>query len=376
MAIKQWRVLAAAAIAAGTAFGLAACSADAPAPVVTGSDGAFDMDALVAAAKAEGGVTFYGDSSQPTVQAWTDAFTKEYGIPVTIVRNTPGPLFQQFSQEMAAGAPQADIIAIVDHTSLDEAVDNGWIAQYTPQAAGDYDQTYARDGYYYPVMNAVEQTIAYNPENLTQAQIDLIQSKGVQALEDPSFQGQVGIVQPQISSGVQSFWYLYTDGDAAADFGWDGMAALAKNASIISDTLTLGQDVIQGEINVALPIVDSYVSSQIVNNGAPLQFVYATPTIGQADGLAVVADSQHPNAARLFAEWAASPEANTLYSQISQSAPLSAKATDSRSFLDEDWYQPVGDVWSTYGSDQAFLDAMQADGPYFPKWNATTGYSG
>jgi len=369
---RPW--IAAAVLAATAAVGLVGCASDAPAAAPT-EGAAFDLDALAEAAQDEGSLTLYGDASEATMTAWTDAFTDEYGIDVFIVRNTPGPLYQQFSQELAAGQPQADIISIVDHASLDAGVENGWIAEYTPQDAGLYPAGQGRAGYYYPVANGNAQTIAYNADNLTDDEIDLIRNEGVAALADDAFRDRIGVVNPELSSGVQAFWYLYTDG--AGDLGWDGVADIADNTGRIADTLTLGQNLIQGEIDIAVPMVDSYVSTQIIANGAPLEFVYASPTIGQTDGVAVVEGSPHPNAARLFMEWAATPEANSLYSELSQSAPSNSESEDTRQLLGEPWFTPAGDdTWFDFADDDSFLAAMQPDGPYFPKWDDTFGYSG
>lgn len=365
----------AATVATVAMLGVAGCSTEAPAAPVAGIDGALDLDALLEAAQAEGSLTVYGDSSDTNLRAWTQAFTDEYGIEAYVVRNTPGPLFQQFAQEQSAGQGQADILSIVDFTALDEAVEAGWIANYTPQSADEYPAALGRPGYYLPVQNGNAQTIAYNPNNLDDDEIELIREKGIDALVDSRFEGRVGVVNPQLSSGVQAFWYLYTDG-VASGFGWDGIEGVAANTARIADTLTLGQNLIQGEIDIALPIVDSWASAQVVNNGAPLEYVYATPTIGQNDGVAVVADSPHPSAARLFMEWASTAATNSMYSALSQSAPTNTKAADSRALAELDWYRPAGDdTWFDFASDPEFLDAMQ-DGAHFTRWNETFGYSG
>ncbi|WP_345751047.1 ABC transporter substrate-binding protein [Microbacterium rhizophilus] len=377
MRIPQMRVLGIVGTAIA-ALALAACSSDAPAatPASSADGGAFDLAVLTDAAKAEGSLTLYGDASDANLSAWTKAFTDKYGIQVFVVRNTPGPLYQQFAQEQSAGQGQADIISIVDFTALDQAVDQGWLAEYTPQAADQYPAELGRAGYYYPVENGNAQSIAYNPDKLSDDEIALIQDKGMEALEDPRFADRIGVVNPQISSGVQAFWYTYTDG-VGSDLGWDGLQKIADNTSRISDTLTLGQNLIQGEIDIAVPIVDSWASAQIVNNGAPLEFAYPKPTIGQNDGVAVVADSPHPNAARLFMEWASTAETNAMYSKLSQSAPTNTEAADSRELAGLPWYAPAGDdTWFDFAKDQDFLDAMTADGPYFPKWNETFGYAG
>jgi iron(III) transport system substrate-binding protein len=381
MKSKQLRVAAIAILLAG-AVGLTACSSSPAAVAVpTGSNGAVDLDALATAAKAEGGLTLYTDGTLKTQQAWADAFTQKYGIPVSIVRDSGAPLYQRFSQEEAAGQRQADVFGNVDPASLDDAVANGWLAQYTPQDASLFPAAQTRPGYYYPYLNGFAHTIAYNPTKVTPAELAEVMSDPVKAMEDPQFKGRIGVCPPQTAQLAQAFWYLYTDGAAKNDVGWDGLAKIAANTSLITDTATLSQDIVQGEVDFAFPVADSIVSSQLAANAnAPIRFIYATPTVGGQFGMGVVANAPHPNAARLFTEWAATPEANTLLAQLTGNKPLNTSATDARSYLTADWFKPLNTdtTWyqTQFSKDQPFLDAVGKDGDYLSHWSQVFGYSG
>ncbi|WP_157811198.1 MULTISPECIES: ABC transporter substrate-binding protein [Microbacterium] len=361
------------------AAGLAACSSAVPTTVTapTESGSAFNLEALTEAAQAEGSLTLYADSTESVLRGWSDGFTKEYGIPVTILRNTAAPLYQQFAQEQSAGQAIADVFGVVDAATMADARENGWIAQYTPQNSDLLSKDLGDPGYYWALQSSTQQTVTYNPDNVTEDEVELILKDPVKAMTDPRFAGRVGVVQPQVSQGVGAFWYLYSDGAAAANVGWDGLEDIADNTAMIADNLTLVQNVIQGEIDFAFPIVDSIPAAQIVQNGAPLQFAYATPATGSSALTGIVADAPHPNAARLFLEWAAEPDANSLWSKLSQTAPINAEATDGREFTDLDWYQPAGDdTWFDFGTDPEFLAAISADGDYFDRWNEMFGYTG
>jgi iron(III) transport system substrate-binding protein len=379
MAFTHSRSLAVAIIAVA-ALGLGACSSGpAPAPSEpSASAGEFDMDALVEAAKAEGALTLYTDGSEKTQRAWVDAFTEEYGIPVSIVRDSGAPLYQRFAQEEAAGQTQADVFGNVDPASLDDAIDNGWLAEYTPQNADLFPADLTRPGYYYPYLNGFAHTVAYNPNNVTEEEVELLLENPVKAMEDPRFKGRIGVCPPQTAMLAQAFWYLYTDGAAKKEVGWDGLEDIAANVSTITDTATLSQLIIQGEVDFALPIADSLVSSQLAANpGAPIRFAYATPTVGGAFGMGVVENAAHPNAARLFVEWAATPEANTLLAELTGNRPLNSMSTDARAYLEEDWFQPLGDdTWYDFRDDEKFRAAVARDGDFLSRWSQVFGYSG
>ncbi|WP_345751048.1 ABC transporter substrate-binding protein [Microbacterium rhizophilus] len=367
-------------VLATLAFGLGACSAEAPAqadgdaPAVTTTT---DMDALVEAAKAEGTLTLYGDASDASLKAWTDAFTAEYGISATIVRNATGPLYQQFAQEASAGQNQADLISLLDHTALDQAIDNKWIAPYTPEGADALPAEYARDGYYYSMQNVTVPVIAYNTDKVTPEEVEKLQADPMGFLAQKGMTDRIGVVAPQAGQQLQAYWYLYSDGPAGGDYGWTNLEGIAANTGTISDTVTVGQAVVQGEVDFGLPLADSYVISLITGSGAPLGFVYPDPSVVVTSALAVAQEAPHPNAARLFDEWASSQDGVAAWAKAANNEPMRTDVDDPRSYLEEPWFTPRSDdPWTDFGTDQEFLDAMKADGPYFPKWNETFGYAG
>lgn len=372
-----------AAVALVGVMAMTGCSSNAPA-TAGGSKGATsttDMDELVSAAKSEGSLTLYSDGTLNTQQAWTDAFTKEYDIPVSIVRDSGAPLYQRFAQEEAAGQTQADVIGNVDPASLDDAVDNGWIAEYTPQDAALFPEEQSRPGYYYPYLNGFAHTLAYNPEHVSTEELEQIMADPLKAMEDEEFRDRVGVCPPQTAQLAQAFWYQQTDGEAKDDIGWAGLEKIAANTTVITDTATLSQNIVQGEIDFAFPVADSIVSGQLANDSdAPIRFVYPKDTVGGQFGMGVVAAAPHPNAARLFVEWAATPEANSLLAKLTGNSPLNGEATDSRSYLDADWFRPLDTdaTWyqSAFSEDEDFLAAMSKEGDYLSQWNQVFGYSG
>lgn len=336
-----------------------------------------DLAALAEKAEAEGTLAVYGDASDATLKSWTDAFSAEYGISVTVVRNATGPLYQQFAREASAGQDQADVISLLDHIALDEAVGNDWIAQYTPQEAKALPAQYAREGFYYSSQNVTSPVIAYNTERVSADELKRLKADPIEFLAEQDLSDRVGVVAPQAGQQLQAFWYLYSDGPAADDFGWSTLEGIAANTSRISDTVAIGQAVVQGEIDFGLPLADSYIVSLITATGAPLGFVYPDPSVVVTSALAITQNAPHPYAARLFAEWAASKAGVTAWSKAANNQPMRDDIDDPRTYLKESWFtQRPEDVWTDFESDQNFLDVMDPDGSYFPTWNGTFGYSG
>jgi iron(III) transport system substrate-binding protein len=374
--MKSIRRIAAVAAAASVLAVVTACSAPAP-EAIEPTDGAVDMEALIEAAKAEGELTFYGDANETTLQTWTQAFTREYGITVNILRLPGSQLFQRFAQEMSAGQYQADVFSIADRVSMENAVEQDWIAEYTPAGADLYPAEQSGAGYFYPVQNGYFQTVAYNTDLLSAAEIELIREDPIAAAGDPQFEGRVGVNMPQSSQQAAAFYYRLAEGDGAEDYGWDALEAIAANNPLFYSSATLVQNLIAGEYAIAVALTDSLAAPQVIG-GAPIEFVYPELTTGGYFATGVVENAQHPNAARLFMEWATTPEANKLYTQVTQTVPANSDVVDNRVIVDEDFYvsPQIDTVWFDFITDADFLEASAADGEFLPEWNDVFGYSG
>lgn len=353
-----------------------ACSGGSEAPA-SPSAGGGELEDLIAAAQAEGELTFYGDANETSLQKWTQGFTEEYGISVNILRLPGSELNQRFAQEMSAGQFQADVFSIADRVSMQAAVDQGWIAEYEPENGSLYPAEQLVAGYFYPVQNGYFQTVAYNPTLLSADEIELIREDPIKAAGDPVFEGRVGVNMPQSSQQAAAFYYRYAEGDASDEYGWEALEAIADNKPLFYSSATLVQNLIAGEYAVAVALTDSLAAPQALQ-GAPLEFVYPKDTTGGYFATGVVEDAPHPNAARLFMEWATTPDANALYTEITQTVPANSDVTDDRELLSFDWYaEPdVANVWFDFIDDADFLDASSADGDFLSRWSEVFGYSG
>ncbi len=373
----SYRTLAGA-IGAIVALSLAACSAepaqDTPSEEPAAAGG---LEELIASAQEEGELTFYGDANETTLQKWTQAFTDEYGITVNILRLPGSELNQRFVQEQSAGQYQADIFSIADRVSMEAAVEQGLIAEYEPENGGLYDEAQSEPGYFYPVQNGYFQTVAYNPSLLTEDEIAQIQEDPIAAAGDDAFQGRVGVNMPQSSQQIAAFYYQLAEGEYADEYGWEALEAIAANDPLFYSSATLVQNLIAGEYSIGVGITDSLAFSFTLQ-GAPLEFVYPEATVGGFFAVGAVEEAPHPNAARLFMEWATTPDANALYTEITQTIPANSEVEDNREILDAAWYtEPeIDNVWFDFIRDEAFLEASSPDGDFLPRWNEVFGYSG
>ena len=366
-----FKVIAAVTIAAAMLTGTACSSSPDAEP---SGDTGDSFEALVAAAQSEGQLTLYGDGGEPTLQAWTAEFTAQYGIAVNILRLPESELFQRFSQERGAGQNLADVYSTANRVSMDIAVENEWIAEYTPEGGDLFPEERRLDGFYYPVQNGYFMAVAYNPDLLTDDEIEMVLDDALGAAGDPRFEGRVALGPPQAAQHAAAFYYLQTDGES----DWSTLQAIADNGAIVQpQSIPMLQGLIAGEYALAIAASDSLISTQVAT-GAPIAFAYPVQTTGGYFNTGIVADAPHPNAAKLFMEWATSPEANTIYSEITQTLPANSEVVDEREIIDTDWYREpdLGEVWFDWIYDEDFIAASGSDGDFLDRWSEIFGYSG
>jgi len=370
--VRIHRTTGIAVVAAAVLAGLAGCgsggSSGDSGPATAPSD-------LVAKAKSEGQLTLYGDADQAKLQKWAAGFTQKYGIKVQVLRIGGSELFQRFAQEQAANQPQSDVFSVTDYASLQKSVQEGWLAKYTPKDANLLPADLGRAGYFYPLQNTSNQTIVYNTDKLTPAEVKQVQADPVAAAEDPKFKGRIGANIPESSQQAAALWYQWTDGSQKAKYGWGAMSKIAANKPVFASSPDLINDVTSGEISIAIGITDG-LAAPAVDKGAPIRWTYPNPTVTSAFGAGVVANAPHPYAARLFMEWGTTPEAGTLWSKASLTKPLNKKSDDSRKFLHDSWFSEPKQTWKTFITDKTFLDATGTKGDYYDRWDKTFGYSG
>lgn len=364
-------------VSAAAALVLTGCSSngngggDSPAPSAAAEVSLSELETL---AKKEGEIVIYTNGSEDSMKKFSDVFAKKYGIDIKIFEDTGGPLFQRFSQEVSANQVQNDILILNDRASLEESIENRWLEQYTPKASDEYSADDKHDGYYYPIINGFGITFIYNTDKVSAEEIKMLQADPVAAIQDKRFKGRLAVNPPSTSPAQATLWYVLAEGSGAKKYGWKSFEKIAANDPGFFSTGPLGTKVMAGEYAVGVGVADSFISRHVMS-GAPVEFVYPNPTASSTFGAGIVKGAKHPNAARLFMEWATTAEANQLYSEQNQNLPLNTKAKDNREISKFPWYEVPKTDWKDAWKDPKFLKAMGPDGDFIKRWSDIFGYS-
>jgi len=301
------------------------------------------MDALISKAKAEGELLLYGAPSADKVTLWVKPFQDKYGIPVQYYRAPTNPLYQRFAQEAQVGRVQADAIAISDLNVLKDAISKNMIAKYTPSRADAFNPDTTIPSLAYPLYITLEAT-GWNTRVVPEDLQKKLQEDPYGALLDPRLKGKIAMVTvlaggPQIAANANRVINL------ADKYGWPYMEKLAKqDVAVLSSTTALLDALIAGDYWVS-PDANPSVFGPKVIDGAPIAFV--TPEVASATqfSLSLANNAPHPYAARLFAEWASSQEAQESLAVITESDIGLKEWTDNRKTKKLPWYQPAKEIW-------------------------------
>lgn len=259
---------------------------------------------LLAAAQKEGKVVLYCANFLEVEQIISKRFSQRFpGLQVELVRAPTGQLVTRIKSELSAGKLIADVIDISDRAQARGLI--AAFAAYSPPNAADYpavsrtaDRLWARSG------NAW--TITYNSE--------LVKTppKTWADLVKPEF-GRLHIGQTIIASGGAPFMRAMFERKVMGEGYWEKQAALKP--TLYPSQAPMVDAMIRGEIGIA-PLVTT-LAIPLANQGAPIKWFFApegVPITVFAAG--VTKDAPHPNAARLFMNWALSREGQALMVEL------------------------------------------------------------
>jgi iron(III) transport system substrate-binding protein len=287
--------------------GLLAAAAAAGGVAAWRSAGAQDLApherALHEAARREGEITWYtGQLQAEPSEAIGRAFTERFpGVKVNVVRSTSQVAFQRLSQDARAGVAQCDVFSSVDQSHITFLKREGRLAQFRPRNAEGLIPAVREagdpDGHFQVTYLAVY--LMGRHQRVAEAEAP----RSWRGLTDPRWRGQIAVGHPGYSGAIGSLCVALRK-----LYGWDFFRALERNRPHIGrsagDPVTL-LNAGERTIGMGVPSTTMLLS---VARGNPLALIYP------ADGTLVVPapsgalrNAPHPNAARLFLEFMASP---------------------------------------------------------------------
>jgi iron(III) transport system substrate-binding protein len=293
-------------------------------------------DELLAAAKAEGKVTVTGAPDPGTRQNLPAAFKQRFGIDLEYLPDATA-VTARLQAERAAGQYNLDAEINGSDSVYVTLYGNGWLdpikpALLMPEAADASKWKTGSPWFRDPKADTVLQLFNTASPNVT-LNTDVVKEADIPtagALLDPKWKGKICAFDPSVNgAGLAIGCALFVAK------GEDYAAKLYKGQNVVltRDYKQLADWVAQGTYPIGLAVSQNYLDDYVK---AGLKF--AQPALPDApDGtnggfglLVVINKAPHPNAARVFANWMASPEGMSIYSKTQFQDPV-------RNDIDPSW---------------------------------------
>lgn len=325
---------------------------------------------LIEAAQDEGEVVIYTAPGEVTIEAWTQPFSEKYGIDVITRGGNSREVHQAWTQEAQAGQHFADIVIHSLPLLFREADEQGLVADFVPSDSSSYPEANKVEGKIYPSFMSLS-TFAWNADQVTEDERELLLTQGMDALRDPVFKGRIAMVAID-AGGSQLGEYHHVINELGDAYGWDFMEDLAAQDPVIYEsTVPMGQALVAGEFAVAYPLGTTIAVGPILE-GAPVEWRYRESPSAGTFYQVITTDAPNPNAARLFTEWAMSLEGQAALTNVNSGISAHADWVDDREIAGLDWYEPfAGEVYVEYAFDEGLPD--EATGELYPRWNELFG---
>jgi iron(III) transport system substrate-binding protein len=284
------------------------------------------LEDLIAGAKKEGSIEFYGPSTlgPEGAQALAAGFNKKYGLNIKLGFTPSGNMTRDTAKVIGLSAsgqpPEWDIMVVTDahHGSL-------WLRKL--HKSFDYTQLGVgreRIEYDNGAVSVANQFAlpAYNKKILPAKDVP----KKWEDLLDPKWKGKLGVI-----NSTHHFARL-----AAGPWGEEKTLAfvkkLAEQKPILSRAGEMAQRLILGEVLLSATLQDSQLH-EAAESGAPLVFADAVqPVVSPEYNVGVLKGAPHPNVATLFTAFMASAEVQPIWKKYTGHTSAHVPGTDAYKF--------------------------------------------
>jgi iron(III) transport system substrate-binding protein len=261
---------------------------------------------VIEAAKKEGTVSLYSSASTGPSNAIAEAFKKKYGINVSVYRAGSADVATRVQAEESSGRPQADAL-IIEEPALSLLMP--YLADYDSPERASIAAEYKAPKY--TLIRMYMAQLGWNANVVK----DAAAPKDWKDLLDPKWKGRFGSLDPHVTATTLAWQVMVSDlygPNYLRDFG-------GNQPKLYASTNAMSQAIVSGEID--LGITNSFGVIQMADTGAPIAGTVPKNTVLFGGNISVFGKAPHPNAARLFCDFACSAEGQTLINVAGATIP-------------------------------------------------------
>ena len=285
---------------------------------------------LVDACK-EGDVMLYHGTWVDAQQAQIAGFSQHFPcIKVETYSDSISVMRQRYMSEETAGRHVADIVQDSDTSSLDDDNKAGLLMNYKISNDDKFADANKSVGIWYPIRVALV-GIAWNTDNVSDEDAKILETW--QGATDPRWANRAAMSDPG-SKGVayQHLWAWYKM------YGEDFLQKIgAQHPRIIAGANNSISSLASGDVDVVLNASETGLLP-LFDKGAPIRWSLPSPGVGPLSAEAISKGAPHPNAAKLYQEYAFTQEGYGLWTRLG-GAPATTAYPDTRDVAKESWYK-------------------------------------
>ena len=286
---------------------------------------------LLEAACKEGTLTVYHGTWTDAQEAQVKRFKERFPcVDVKMFELIAAQLREKFLSETRANRFIADIVQDSDPGILDNEARDGILMNYAVSNDKAYADAVKHTGFWYPLRLALV-GIAWNTDKVSDAEAaKLADWKNI---ADPVWKGRSGVVDP--SGGGVTFlpWYAWDKLYGPNFFQLVG----ANKPRIFGGINPAASSLASGDIAVLFNASETGLLP-LLANGAPIKWSLPEPGVGPVTGQGIPAHAPHPNAAKLYQEYAFTLEGYGEWQRLG-GAPARDGYQDRRDVAKESWYK-------------------------------------
>lgn len=259
--------------------------------------------ALVEGAKKEGKMVFYTSVETAFARSLTTAFEAKYPfIKTDIFRSTHDRIVSRMNLERKAGNYATDTISVGEFETY-HMQKSGLIAPYKSPMAAAYPEGFKDPNGYWTDLYDNLLVTAYNTTRVKRDELP----KRYEDLLHPRWKGRMALEQNE------DRWFanmLHLRGEKK---GTEFMETLAKQQiSFRKGRTLLTQLLVAGEFDLQI-VAYWYRVHLLKKQGAPVDWLAMEPVIVALHPISIIDRAPHPNAARLFIDFALSEEGQGIF---------------------------------------------------------------
>ena len=249
------------------------------------------------AAKKEAKVVVYGSVPPQSMEGLHQAFKKKYGIEVEYWRGSSTQVSERALTEWRAGKPAFDIAEGNRGVQL-IMKDEGLFQKFIPPASQKFPDRFKEKDALITPWRVLPISMLYNTEMVKSADLP----KTFDDLLNPKWTGKISIPDPtRHTTTAQFLWNLRKfKGDKWLDY----VKALAKQKPVLVESLApVTTTIIKGEALVGITYI-----KYIKQYKGPVDYIPMDQYLTDPNYLSLSAKAMHPNAAKLYIDFACSAE--------------------------------------------------------------------